>query len=230
MRSKRDVLKRVLRESFAAAWQTAWKLRAAVTVGPLVLALVVGWLGSIWLAVIVAVLAFLALIFFFTSFRLAGKVRAEETEPRPYLTFAGADTQPAVTVLFPHPVLGGVSSTATGPVGAIPTPNDFARALVANDPPVGSHGMTAEKVTGKIEFYDENGVLAMTMRGRWAETVQRGQSGHLNISFDTVQLDIVANGLEHPLDVAMKRPGDAHFYAFNDDNSHAPDLCLPSTS
>lgn len=181
MAETQEVARRVLRESVAAAWQTAWKLRAVVTIGPLVLAFVVGWFGSIETAVIVFFLAFLAIVFFLAAFRLAAKVRAEEGEPRTYLTFKGADTKPAITVVFANPALGvggATASTATGPypVGTDSIPNEFARALIAKDPPLDTKSVTAEKVTGKVKFYDENGALALAMQGRWAETRQRAQS------------------------------------------------------
>jgi len=41
------------------------------------------------------------------------------------------------------------------------------------------------------------------------------------------QLDIAANGLSHPLDIAVKEPGDASCWAHNHENSTAQGMRLP---
>ena len=79
-----------------------------------------------------------------------------------------------------------------------------------------------------IAFLDDAGELLIPeMIGRWAETpcsvLKLVGSGS---AWKKSQLDIEANGLRHAMDIAMKPPGDGHFYAFNHENSQAPDLRL----
>ena len=69
-------------------------------------------------------------------------------------------------------------------------------------------------------------MLLIEMTGRWADNLQRMESGRLNPSHDECRIDIDANGLAESLDIAMKAPTDAHFYAFNHLNCQARDLRL----
>jgi len=69
--------------------------------------------------------------------------------------------------------------------------------------------------------------MAGSPRPSTSERLQRGETGRLGISLDEAQLDIDANGLAHSLDIAIKRHADQDFYAYNFENSSAPDLALP---
>ena len=64
------------------------------------------------------------------------------------------------------------------------------------------------------------------MNGRWAETAQLAERESLSISLEGAVLDIDANGMSHPLDIAMKRPGEPYFFAYNDENTHGDRLGL----
>jgi hypothetical protein len=105
--------------------------------------------------------------------------------------------------------------------------NWFGRVRVANDPGPGRRCPRADRVAATIDFLTPDGeVILGGMTGRWAETVQRAETGRVGLSLDEAQLDIDPNGLAHPLDVAMKQPQDAHFYAYNFENSTEPALLL----
>ncbi len=108
----------------------------------------------------------------------------------------------------------------------VPVPNEYARVAIKNESAPGQPGATAENTAAHIEFLGENSTLLLEMDGRWAGTDQRAETGRLRLGAEESQLDIHANGFPHPLDVAMKVPGDTGFYAFNHENSEAPDLRL----
>lgn len=106
--------------------------------------------------------------------------------------------------------------------------HDFVRVSVANDPPPGIVGATAEKVVARVSFIADDGSIPVhQMLGRWAETPQRMETGRVGISLEEVQLDIEPNGLPHPVDIGMRNPGGTSCWAFNDENSAALDLQLP---
>jgi hypothetical protein len=142
---------------------------------------------------------------------------------RPYLVFSGVDNSQASVVT-------GVMrpSGTTLLIQHVNAQHDFVRVNVANDPPAGVVGATAEKVVARITFTADDGSTPVhEMLGRWAETPQRMETGRVGISLEEVQLDIEANGLPHPIDIAMRKPGDTSCWAFNDENSAALDLQLP---
>jgi hypothetical protein len=108
------------------------------------------------------------------------------------------------------PVGSPLAVQALSAVGPPPAPNDFARVQIANEPPPGLRGECAEKVAARITFRTQDGdVLLAGMLGRWAETPQRIERGRLGLSLEETQLDIDANGVPHPVDVAMKAIEDA---------------------
>ena len=204
MKWSAGALRRVVREAFIAAWRTApIPLRVVGLIGPFVLfgavrAFVGGWLA----AGIVLVLAALVVVLLLAAYGLAVEAEAAASEPRPYLVFVGTETKPAITVSPVRAVSPGVAagyaSTATAYPSQPPVEhvrNDFARVLVANDPPVGARAVRADRVTGRVEFYDEHGTLCLEIQGRWSETRQRGERSSLSVSYESVQLDIDANGL-----------------------------------
>ncbi len=150
------------------------------------------------------------------------KIAELETAPRPHLSFREPEVAEA-----------GVVVSALQPTGTtvlLRPPNVsyyFARVNIVNDPPAGSRGATAEQVTASIEFRTDDGSYPVKMMGRWAETLQRGETGRLGINLQEAQLDIVPNGLSHPVDIIMKDPGDNVCFAYNHENSTAMDLKLP---
>lgn len=106
-------------------------------------------------------------------------------------------------------------------------PHLFARLHIANDPPAGQLGETASQVAARITFADCDGnVLIDRMIGGWSETPQRAETGRLGLSLTKAQLDLPANGVPHPVDIAMRAPGDPDCYAYNFENSNAPGLQL----
>ena len=162
----------------------------------------------------------------------------------PQLLFFDTETTYASTVTHMIPAATGTygggyggaagntsSMAASGSVGPGGQPaeprNRFARVRIANDPGE-SVGECARRVVAMITFLDDAGsTIFGPMTGRWAETPQRAETGRLGLTLDESQIDIDANGLPHPLDVAMKVPGEKGFYAFNHENSSAADLRLP---
>jgi hypothetical protein len=142
---------------------------------------------------------------------------------RPYLVFSGVDnSQASVVVGLRQP--SGTSYV----IHQVEVPHDFVRVNVTNDPPPGVVGATAEKVVARITFTaDDGSVPVHEMLGRWAETPQRMETGRVGISYEEVQLNIEPNGLPHPIDIAMRKPGETSCWAFNDDNSAALSLRLP---
>lgn len=117
------------------------------------------------------------------------------------------------------------ADVANPPAWAFVT-NQYVRALVANDPGEKS-GDCARKAAAKIAFIeDDTDALLFEMIGRWAETPQRAETGRLGLTREESELDIEANALPAHLDIAMKPPEDADFYAYNHENCNAPDLCL----
>lgn len=186
-------------------------------------------------AVVIAVLVFAVLV---TRALLVTQRDLDESRdaPRSYLTFETTEVAQAHVstglIALGAPVsspLAAQALTATGPSiasqsVAVPVA-DFARVQVSNSPPVGQRGQLAPKVAARITFARTDGTeLVSRMIGRWAETPQRIESGRLGLSLDEAQLDIDCNGLPHPLDVAMKYPGDEDCYAYNFENSVASDL------
>lgn len=150
-------------------------------------------------------------------------IAAAAAAPRPHLVFVDPEVQGA-----------GVIATALHPAGGLSTstvssgPYEFARINVVNDPPAGSPGATAERVTATITFRADDGRHPVQgMVGRWAETPQRGETGRWGISLEEAQLDVDPNGLWHPIDIAMKKPGDSSCFAFNYENSTVADLKIP---
>jgi len=142
---------------------------------------------------------------------------------RPYLVFSGVDNAQASVVTG---VLQPTGTTVL--MRHVNVLHDFVRVNVANDPPAGIIGGTAEKVVARISFVAEDGATPVhQMLGRWAETPQRMETGRVGISLEEVQLDIEPNGLPHPIDVAMRKPGEASCWAFNDENATALELRLP---
>ena len=147
----------------------------------------------------------------------------------PILRFVGVDNDTAAVVS--QATSGGGAHSAslavTETMMVVSTVSDFVRVQVVNDPGNG-RGERANRVIGRIAFLDSSGELLIPeIVGRWAETPQRMETGRVGISLEEAQLDIDANGLPHPLDIAMKRTEDSHFYAFNHENSLANGLLLP---
>ena len=172
--------------------------------------------------------------------RLEVRFRRAAAEPRPHLVFAGRDSAVATTVVggpgvsmsplvsagTAEPtlvsVVGPAASGAPGP-GYELAVNHYVRVFVANDP--GERiGACAQRVAATIAFLDERDTPLLEMIGRWAETPQRLETGRIGLTLEESQLDIDGNALPHALDIAMKTPADDHFYAFNHENSQAPDL------
>jgi hypothetical protein len=153
-----------------------------------------------------------------------------QAQPRTHLVFLQTEVEEAgVTSGFSAvPTTASVSHTTTiVTLRAVP-PNLFARVLAANRPPPGLRGLRADRVVAELEFYEpESGQLFLSIYGRWAETPQRAETGRLGIDLAETQLDIDANGLPHPLDIAMKRPGAGEMFAYNHENASAPGLELP---
>jgi hypothetical protein len=143
---------------------------------------------------------------------------------RPYLVFTGVDNSQASVVT------GLLQPTGTSVlVRHVNVQHEFVRVNVANDPPAGAVGAAAEKVVARITFTADDGSMPVhEMLGRWAETPQRMETGRVGISLEEVQLDIEPNGLPHPIDIAMRKPGETSCWAFNDENSTALDLQLPT--
>lgn len=213
-------INRVLRYSFVSGW----RLRGLAIAVVGALSIVVGVVGSWWAAVALFVFAGLATVFALTAYRLATEVEALAVAPRPYVRFGEANVAGAAVVAIPRP--WAAVQAASGVTAAVQGAGLFARIDVANDPPPGTVGAQAERVTGEVEFLDTDHRPLLRLQGRWAETRQRAQRDEMNLSYETVQLDIDANGLAHPLDIAM-RTAQGACYAFNDDNSEWLDLEKP---
>lgn len=111
-------------------------------------------------------------------------------------------------------------SGALGPSGPTSAQNEYVRVLVKNEPASG-FGAAAEDVHASVEFLDGDDRRLLQMAGRWAEAPQRLETGRIGISYEAAQLTIPGNGFPHALDIAMRAPGDKHFYAVNDDNQSA---------
>lgn len=218
-----------------AVSESAWKLRA-VGAGLVALSgVVVGMLGSWLAAAFVFTFGMIAVACLVAAFSLAMSLDKWESAPRPYLQFGDGETVLGEVLSLPHPALptyqGGTVSyptTATSVVIGGQVVRAFARARVANAPPSGSPGKRAERVTATVRYFNVDGSQLREIQGRWAETRQRAQRPDLNLTFDTVQLDIDANGLPHPLDVAMVDPFGGDIWAYNDDNAGAPNCELES--
>jgi hypothetical protein len=161
-------------------------------------------------------------------FLLAGVRLQHERETGPRLLFVDVDNDRARVIRGgPSGVESGTASPGAVTRGPNKMTNHFVRVQIANDPGGAQLGTRADRVVGRIAFLNEKDEpLIPEIVGRWAETLQHFETGRAGISLDEVQLDIDANALPHPLDIAMKRPGDAHFYAYNHENWTAPDARL----
>ena len=195
-------------------------------------------LGS-WLAAGFAfVFGAIAVACLLAALSLASSLEKWETAPRPYLQFRDGETELAEVLSLPHPALTTTEyqgGTVSYPTIAAPTVmmgshgvRAFARARIANAPPSSRRGERAERVTATVRYFNDRESQLREIQGRWAETRQRAQRPDLNLTLDTVQLDIDANGLPHPLDVAMVDPLGGGIWAFNDDNAGAPSCELES--
>jgi hypothetical protein len=103
------------------------------------------------------------------------------------------------------------------------------RVLVKNEP-ISGFGADAEHVAARIEFFGADDTSLLEMAGRWAEADQRLETKRLGITHEAEELTIGANGVRHELDIALKAPGDKHFYACNDDNASGRDHRLVQCS
>jgi len=107
-------------------------------------------------------------------------------------------------------------------------PNEYVRVLVRNEP-ISGFGPPAEHVAARIQFLElDQDTVLLEISGRWSEAPQRLDTGHIGITHAAEQLTIHANGTAHELDIALKAPGDTHFYASNDENSQAINHRLPA--
>jgi hypothetical protein len=113
------------------------------------------------------------------------------------------------------------ASVTSAPMVQSPAP-EVAYLHVRNAPRRGSQ--MAQGVHIALEFFAADGVslLYPSLFGRWSHTPQ-------DVGYETtqraVQEDLLANGVEHRFDVALKYPGDTVAYAMNDENRYkAPDL------
>ncbi|MEO8291136.1 MAG: hypothetical protein ABI649_09115 [Gaiellaceae bacterium] len=106
---------------------------------------------------------------------------------------------------------------------------DFVRVNVANDPKEGRQGSLATDVIAHVDFFSEDGKNLLSIAGRWAETDQPPEVQKLGLSLAEREISLSPNGLDHPLDIAMKYPDDEACYAFNDLNGAraAPDMRYP---
>ena len=133
---------------------------------------------------------------------------------------------------------GSATVGASGPLGptgpadtqdACPHHNEYVRVLVKNEP-ISGFGADAEHVAARIEFFGADDTSLLEMAGRWAEADQRLETKRLGITHEAEELTIGANGVRHELDIALKAPGDKHFYACNDDNASGRDHRLVQCS
>lgn len=213
-------INRVIRYSFVSGW----KIRGLAITLVGAASVVVGVVGSWPAAVALFVTGGLTVVFALTAYRLAAEVGTFALTPRPHVRFGDANIAGAAVIAMPMPWAGVQSASANAP--QVQSAAVFARIDVANDPPPGRVGARAERVTGEIEFLDVDCRPLLKLQGRWAETKQRAQRDEMNLSYETVQIDIDANGLAHPLDIAM-RTVDGSCFAFNDDNSEWMNLEKP---
>ncbi len=141
----------------------------------------------------------------------------------PDLPVSGASAGTFAGQIGPTLPTGSATVGASGPPGpSRPTlpENQYVRVVVKNEPTSG-FGTDAEHVAAQIEFVGANGTALLTMAGRWAEAAQRLETRRFGITHEAEELTIRANGVRHELDIALKAPGDKHFYACNDENAHA---------
>ena len=183
-----------------------------------------GWPGALAVLVLVILLALTGT----AAYRLALALDRYEQAPRVYLRFTGTEVAPAAFVRRPRPELAATEALTASNLQFQSTNSvfDFARVRVANDPPLGGRGTKAESVAARVVFYDDDGGERLSMVGRWSETEQLAERTSLSISLAGAQLDIEPNAIEHPLDIAMKRPGDEELYAYNDENTYGDRLGL----
>lgn len=231
MSDQRRAILRVVRYAFTASGTAALALRVgSILASAGVLAALVGWFGGWRAAIVVLVLGFLALIAVTAAYRLARALDRYEQEPQVFLVFTDTEVAPAQYMAIARSgVAGAPSVTATGEsyvVQTDDTPFTFARLRVANDPPPGRRGEKAERVAARIVFHNDEGRELLRMDGRWAETTQLAERSSLSISLEGAVLDIDSNGISHPLDIAMKRPGEDDIFAYNDENAHGDRLGL----
>ena len=159
----------------------------------------------------------------------------------PTTAASAAVIDPAAVTLLPsasRPKLTGDKAKGRGarrrreaePLQAAPPetlPNEYVRVLVRNEP-ISGFGPPAEHVAARIQFLElDQDTVLLEISGRWAEAPQRLDTGHIGITHAAEQLTIHANGTTHELDIALKAPGDTHFYASNDENSQAINHRLP---
>ena len=162
-------------------------------------------------------------------FLLAGVRVVADRASGPRLVFVGTEAADAVVITGPLGAGGGIpagssvltpeppkSLGASGPASAFGdlVSNRYVRVLVRNEPETG-FGPVAEHVAGKVEFLGDDGSVLHELDGRWAGTLQRLETGRLGLDSSENEISIPANGITHSLDIAVKAPGDSHFYAFN---------------
>jgi hypothetical protein len=189
------------------------------------------YFGSAWIGAVVFVLALLTVLFGIEGGRMqrafdAGpNLRFVDTE----VAEAGIAARTVASSTIPW-TASDVSSVVTAPTSGpeLVRVHRFARVRVVNEPRPGARGIRADRVAATLDFMKPDGTPILPgIAGRWAETIQRAETGRLGLSLEEAQLDIDPNGLSHPLDIAMKRQDDEFVYAYNFENSHAEDLALP---
>jgi hypothetical protein len=94
---------------------------------------------------------------------------------------------------------------------------DFHYLRVANDPEGSQQRETAKKVAGTVSIFDNLGKLLAPARvHRWAASPQI--PGYPATADLQLPIDIDANGIGHPLDVAHKWENEADFYTHNNES------------
>ncbi len=137
-------------------------------------------------------------------------------QPRPHLVFTGTEAARA-----------GSAARIGGTVVVATDTNHHVRVQVANDPGE-KLGECARSAVPWIAFLDDaDQPLIPELIGRWAGAPQPAETGRLGLPpEEQLQRDLKANGQPYSIDIAMKTPADAHFYAFNDKNYQAAGLKL----
>ncbi len=218
-----------------AAWRflklslkPGWTLAGLVTIAP---GAFVGALAAVFgttvLGVVVGALLIAATSFFVAGARLQGLLH-----DTPCLRFVGVDRAEATVyqaVQLSAGIAAAQSASAAPMMVATGSTNLFLRVQVANDPGQDGECPTARQAVASIVFRDHNtGEKLLSFYGRWAETSQRAETGKMGLSLDETRIDLEPNGQPYTLDVAMKIPGALDFYAYNHENSTAPDARLPA--
>ena len=223
-----------IRQAFAKGLQPhAWALGMASLLTGLTILGLVGWLWDRKRLGAELAICWFILVLLEGAFRIHRQARERlaemEAAPFPHLRFVSTEVEPARIVSMVVPF--GAAGPSPAAEGTEPGDGyaNFARVQIANDPPSGVRGQRAERVAATITFTAPDGtVLLEGMLGRWAETLSRLETGRMGLSLDESQLDLEANGVPHPLDIAMHCPGDRGCYAYNFENSRAVDLRLPT--